>query len=162
MWGFRLVLLHLGQHISHNTPIKIFRHPQKLRPRKDMIEVIFHLIIFGKTPEIALLHLDEIVDGCHADVHHCWCERSMLVMRFEEKSIPRSCNYCGCVLAECSGVRLWLCVSLVTVDVGCRLLLPWVVGGRLKRCFVACVVRWHRWARRGPPAAADEVPWFNK
>jgi hypothetical protein len=28
------------------------------------------LVIFGETPEIALLHLDEIVYGCHADVHH--------------------------------------------------------------------------------------------
>ncbi len=35
-----------------------------------MIKVIFHLIIFGKAPEVALLHLDEIGDGCHADVDH--------------------------------------------------------------------------------------------
>lgn len=35
-----------------------------------MVEVIFHLIIFGKAPEVALLHLDEICYGGHADVDH--------------------------------------------------------------------------------------------
>ena len=35
-----------------------------------MIEVIFHLVILGKTPEIALLHLDEIFYVGHANVYH--------------------------------------------------------------------------------------------
>ena len=97
MRGLRLVLLHFGQHISHNTPIKIFSHPQKLWPRQNVIKVIFHLIIFGKTPQIALLHLDEIVDLCHADVHHCYCERSSLVLIiiFKEKSTLEVDFYCS-------------------------------------------------------------------
>ena len=35
-----------------------------------MIKVIFHLVILGKTPEIALLHLDEIFYVGHANVYH--------------------------------------------------------------------------------------------
>ncbi len=35
-----------------------------------MIKIIFHLVVFGKTPEIALLHFNEIFNVGHADIHH--------------------------------------------------------------------------------------------
>ncbi len=35
-----------------------------------MVEVIFHLVVFGKAPEVALLHLYEICYGGHANVDH--------------------------------------------------------------------------------------------
>lgn len=37
---------------------------EQLRPGEDMIEVVLHLVVLRKAPQVRRLHLDEIIHGC--------------------------------------------------------------------------------------------------
>ena len=61
-----------GQDVSDDAPVEVLRDPEELRPRQEVVEVVLHLVVLGEAPEVALLHLDEVVDHRRADVHHLY------------------------------------------------------------------------------------------
>ena len=73
MLGLGLVFFHLGQNVANNLAVKVFGDPQKLRPAQEMIEIVFHLVIFRKTPKIGSLDLQEILDGGLSNGYHSCC-----------------------------------------------------------------------------------------
>lgn len=68
--ALRGFFLHLSQYVAHNLPIVILGHVQKLRPREYVVEVVLHLVVFGKAKQIAGLHCQQIIYGRLAYAHH--------------------------------------------------------------------------------------------
>ena len=54
--GSDSVLIHLGQDVSDDLPVVVFGYPEELGPGEEVVEVVFHLVVFGKAPEVRHLH----------------------------------------------------------------------------------------------------------
>ncbi len=64
------VFLHFWENISNDFPPSILSNIQQLRPRENMVKVIFHLVVFWKTWQIAILHLQKVIYSRSTDVDH--------------------------------------------------------------------------------------------
>lgn len=67
-WG--KFLLHLGENVSDDFASVVLGDVKELGPRKNVIEVVFHLIVLGETQKIARLHRQKIVHSCLTDANH--------------------------------------------------------------------------------------------
>lgn len=56
-----------GSNRRCSLTLVILGDEQQLWPGEDMIEVVLHLVVFRKTPQVRRLHLDEVIHGCLAD-----------------------------------------------------------------------------------------------
>jgi len=45
---FGRFFFHLSQHVANNSAVVIFGDIKEMRPREDVVEVIFHLVVFGQ------------------------------------------------------------------------------------------------------------------
>lgn len=63
------VLFHLSQHVSNDGAV-IFGDLQHLWPAEHVVEIVFHLVILGKTEQVRGLHLDDVRDSSRSDAHH--------------------------------------------------------------------------------------------
>jgi len=54
--GGENVLFHFGQDVSDDLTVVVFGYPEELGPGEEVVEVVFHLVVFGKAPEVRHLH----------------------------------------------------------------------------------------------------------
>ena len=84
----KIVLLHFCQHIAHDLPRVVFGHVQQLGPRKYVIHVVLELVVLGEAEQVAVLHLQQVIDRCLANANHRGGQhqlRSSSVKKKEEK-----------------------------------------------------------------------------
>ena len=74
------LLVHLGEDIADDAAVVVLGNVEKLRPGEDVVEVVLHLVVLGKTHEIAGLHRQQIVNRRSPDAHH-GCFSSLLLSR---------------------------------------------------------------------------------
>ena len=63
-------VLQFGQHVPYDVSSMILSHIKKMLPRHIMIEVVSILVVLWETPNIAVLHLLDVVNRGSADVDH--------------------------------------------------------------------------------------------
>lgn len=63
-----ILIVHLGEDVSANRAV-LFCYIKKGRPRKVMVEIVLEHVVLGKTPEIAVLDLVEVVEAGSSE---CW------------------------------------------------------------------------------------------
>ena len=54
--GSDCVLIHLCQDVADNLSGVVFGYPEELGPGEEVVHVVFHLVVFGKAPEVCHLH----------------------------------------------------------------------------------------------------------
>lgn len=64
--------LHFSQNIADDPAVVIFGDVKKLRPGKNVVEVVLHLVILWEAKEVAGLHGQKVVYGCFAYADHGW------------------------------------------------------------------------------------------
>ena len=55
-------VVHLCENVTNNVPILVFRDPRTLRPRQQVIYIVFELIILWQTVHVTVLHLYKVLD----------------------------------------------------------------------------------------------------
>ena len=66
------IFFQLGEDVTDDPSVVVLGHPKELRPREHVVEVVLHLVVLRKAPQVGLLHVGEVVHGRHADAHHGW------------------------------------------------------------------------------------------
>ena len=66
----RGVLLHLCEYVSDDSFLSVLGDVQELWPREYVIKVVFHLVVFWEASEVALLHLEEVVERGDSNGDH--------------------------------------------------------------------------------------------
>lgn len=49
-------VLHLSEDVTDDAAVVVLGDVKKLRPREDVVEIVFHLVILGKAKQVASLH----------------------------------------------------------------------------------------------------------
>lgn len=68
--GLGGVLLHLGEHVADDPGAVVLRHEEQLRPRKQVVEVVLHLVVLRQAHQVARLHRQQVLDPSLPDAHH--------------------------------------------------------------------------------------------
>jgi len=50
------VVFHFGKYVSDDGSVEVFGDPEELGPGEEVVEVVFHLVVFGEAPEVCHLH----------------------------------------------------------------------------------------------------------
>lgn len=50
------VVFHFGEYVSDDGTVEVFGDPEELGPGEEVVEVVFHLVVFGEAPEVCHLH----------------------------------------------------------------------------------------------------------
>lgn len=64
---------HFCQDVADDLVLRVLRDEEELRPREAVVEVVLHLVVLGEAREVAVLHLEEVIDRRVAYAHLRWC-----------------------------------------------------------------------------------------
>lgn len=61
--------VHFGQDVANNFA-RIFSHVEEVRPCEVVVEVVFERVVLRETPQVAVLHLDQVLNTGSANWDH--------------------------------------------------------------------------------------------